>query len=248
MGKDLKQLMNQCYEMCDYIEKNGVIKQDMQMTLRENLRREFLNFVIYISTLSGRLEKEEETFINDMLGFYIDSNTADELKKKRDLNENTYGTKIPMALKYFVLADAGRKIKGDIYRNQKAKFVVDTFREIGQSYIASNSCAGEKEVDMLSKYCLMLDNYLKEYGLLRPDKKPITVAKPPKEEELEKLDPNELLAQLNSLTGLKSVKEDVNSLVNLMKVQKMREENGMKTTSVNRHMVFMGNPGTGKQR
>ena len=246
MGKDLKQLMNQCYEMCDYIEKNGVIKQDMQMTLRENLRREFLNFVIYISTLSGHLEKEEETFINDMLGFYIDSNTADELKKKRDLNENTYGTKIPMALKYFVLADAGRKIKGDIYRNQKAKFVVDTFREIGQSYIASNSCAGEKEVDMLSKYCLMLDNYLKEYGLLRPDKKPITVAKPPKEEEMEKLDSNELLAQLNSLTGLKSVKEDVNSLVNLMKVQKMREENGMKTTSVNRHMVFMGNPGTGK--
>lgn len=246
MGKDLKEMMNQCYEMCDYIERNGVIKQDMTMTLRENLRREFLNFVIYISTLSGQIEKDEEKFINEMLGFYIDPKTAGELKAKRDLNEASYGSKVPMAFKYFVLADAGRKIKGDIYRNQKAKFVADTFREIGQSYIANNSSAGEKEVDMLSKYCLMLDNYLKEYGLLRPDKKPITVAKPPKEEEIEKLDPNELLAQLNSLTGLKSVKEDVNSLVNLMKVQKLREENGMKTTSVNRHMVFMGNPGTGK--
>lgn len=246
MAKDLKELMNQCYEMCDYIERNGVIKQDLNMTLRENLRREFLNFVIYISTLSGHLEKEEEKFINEMLGFYIDSNTADDLKRKRDLNEATYGKTVPKALKYFVLADAGRKIKGDIYRNQKAKFVADTFREIGQSYLAGNSCAGEKEVAILSQYCLMLDNYLKEYGLLRPDKKPITVAKPPQAEELEKLDPNELLAQLNSLTGLKSVKEDVNALVNLMKVQKMREENGMKTTSVNRHMVFMGNPGTGK--
>lgn len=245
MGKDLRQLMNQCYEMCDYIEKNGVIKQDMSTTLRENLRREFLNFVIYLSMQSGHLEKEEEEFINDMLGFHIDPAMAADLKKKRDLNADTYGTKIPMALKYFVLADAGRKIKGDIYRNQKAKFVADTFREIGQSYIANNQCAGDAEIQLLSKYTVMLDNYLKEYGLLRPDKKPITVAKAVKE-EAEKLDADELLAQLNSLTGLKRVKEDVNSLVNLMKVQKMREENGMKTTSVNRHMVFMGNPGTGK--
>jgi SpoVK/Ycf46/Vps4 family AAA+-type ATPase len=55
-----------------------------------------------------------------------------------------------------------------------------------------------------------------------------------------------LLEKFNALTGLGSVKHQVNSLVNLIKVQKMREAQGMKTTSVSKHMVFMGNPGTGK--
>jgi len=252
MANDIRQKMDVCYQMCDYIESNGVIKQEMTISLKENLRREFLNFVIFISTIDDTFEKTEEDFINNELGFKLDSSMAKDLKKQRDLNAATYGTKIPMVMKYFVLADAGRKIKGDIYRNQKAKTLADTFREIGQSYIAANEKASENEIQILSKYCVMLDNYLKDFGLLRPDKKPITVAMPLAKESKkvevveEKLDADELLAQLNSLTGLKAVKEDVNSLVNLMKVQKMREENGMKTTSVNRHMVFMGNPGTGK--
>ncbi|MBR0397647.1 MAG: AAA family ATPase [Eubacterium sp.] len=56
----------------------------------------------------------------------------------------------------------------------------------------------------------------------------------------------ELIAELNALIGLKSVKEDVNSLINLVKVQQMRAERGLKTTNINKHMVFAGNPGSGK--
>ena len=93
----------------------------------------------------------------------------------------------------------------------------------------------------MSKYCVMLDNYLKEYGLLRPDKKTEPVIREEKTEDVD-----DLMAELNSLIGLKSVKEDLNALINLMKVQKMREENGMKQADINKHMVFMGNPGTGK--
>ena len=145
-------------------------------------------------------------------------------------------------MKYFVLADAGKKIAGDKYSNKKAKVLVDTFREIGQSYLAFNEGAGDKEIQLLSKYCVMLDNYLKEYALLRPDKKSEAFVK----EEEKPQDTKELMAELNSLTGLTSVKEDLNALINLMKVQKMREDNGMKQTEINKHMVFMGNPGTGK--
>ena len=57
---------------------------------------------------------------------------------------------------------------------------------------------------------------------------------------------DEVLAELNSYVGLASVKEEVESLVNLIKVQKMRRDMGIKTTEISNHMVFMGNPGTGK--
>ena len=56
----------------------------------------------------------------------------------------------------------------------------------------------------------------------------------------------EILGELNSLIGLDKVKSDVAQLINFLKVQKMREERGMATQPISRHLVFSGNPGTGK--
>ncbi len=54
------------------------------------------------------------------------------------------------------------------------------------------------------------------------------------------------MEELEELIGLESVKHDVEELIGLAKVRKMREEKDMKAVPVSLHLVFSGNPGTGK--
>ncbi|MBR4514465.1 MAG: AAA family ATPase [Lachnospiraceae bacterium] len=56
----------------------------------------------------------------------------------------------------------------------------------------------------------------------------------------------ELLEELNALTGMQSVKDEVRNLVNLLKICKLREQKGLKLPPTTNHLVFLGNPGTGK--
>ena len=51
--------------------------------------------------------------------------------------------------------------------------------------------------------------------------------------------------ELDELIGLESVKQEVNTLANFVKVQKMREAKGLKNPKLSYHLVFTGRPGTG---
>jgi len=56
----------------------------------------------------------------------------------------------------------------------------------------------------------------------------------------------ELMAELDSLIGLDGVKHEVHSLINLIKIRKLRQQHDLKVMDMSFHMVFTGNPGTGK--
>lgn len=56
----------------------------------------------------------------------------------------------------------------------------------------------------------------------------------------------ELLAELDGLVGLETVKEQVHSLIAFLQVQARRLEHGLPEAATSQHLVFLGNPGTGK--
>ena len=77
-----------------------------------------------------------------------------------------------------------------------------------------------------------------------------TAAKPAPEQETQEEEKPEsiedLKKELHSYIGLEDVKKEVDTLINLVTIQKLRKENGLPTNDLSLHMVFSGNPGTGK--
>ena len=56
----------------------------------------------------------------------------------------------------------------------------------------------------------------------------------------------EVRKELDQLVGLTEIKQYILSLEDFYEAQKLREKQGLKTTEVSKHMIFTGNPGTGK--
>ncbi|MGN0161864.1 MAG: AAA family ATPase [Lachnospiraceae bacterium] len=262
----LDKMLADVYSSCDEIERAGVIKTGLSNRLSEYVKDEFVKFLLYLAIADGSATEEELEFIRKKLNRPVGPQTVNMVVTA------TFAIEIPTPFKYFVLTDAGHKISGG--DNNRAKRLADTYARLGQEIVALNKTISDEELSALSRYCGMLDKYLREFGLYVSDRRfrrddifnqvnrentlqatgndadnqtpqslGIGAQEPVKldEETVE-----EILSELNDLVGLEKVKEDVQQIVNLLKIQNIRKERGMKTPDVSRHLVFSGNPGTGK--
>jgi adenylate kinase family enzyme len=71
-------------------------------------------------------------------------------------------------------------------------------------------------------------------------------AEPEPDPEPEARSVEELLAELDALVGLSEVKAEIHRQAAVLRVEGLRAEAGLKATTITRHLVFNGNPGTGK--
>jgi len=130
------------------------------------------------------------------------------------------------------------EIYGDFYGNsdtsisRRERNVRDKVRELSADRPATAELNIETEVESMEE----------------TERKPVAVAvKTPGEDPEKPKEPEKSgMEELNELVGLKTVKHDVEELIGLAKVRKMREEKGMKAVPMSLHLVFSGNPGTGK--
>lgn len=248
----LKELIATADEICQVMTDANVANAALQpMSLKEKFRFELLKFAVYLADADGEMDENELSIMSDYLGIKAEAKTMRAMKYRENIDDG-FGKKIPSTIKHAVLADAARKIYPDPFKNQKAQIMVDTYKLFGQTMLAAHhEEAGLETMSKYTAYVKMLEDFLKEYSVFYNSSqkiiRPAEVNPEPEETEEEKAAKLEkLMEEFNGLIGLSGVKHEVNSLINLIKVQNMRKAQGMKVSDVSKHMVFSGNPGTGK--
>ena len=244
MEENLTARIEMCYRICDAMNQAGMAKGTM-LPLRELLRTEFVKFMVYLSAADGAPSPEELDFIEKTTDMKMTMSQLDQFKRAQRIDSQLFATEVPKALKYFVLADAAHKLPKSPVQGTVSDYLLVTYQEMGQAFIACNDVTTDHEVKLLTDFLLMVEKFMKEYGIY-----PVHATKKMKtqkaEEPKEKPRVEDLLVELNSMVGLDGVKREVNSLVNLLQVQRLREKHGLKNSVMSRHLVFSGNPGTGK--
>ena len=272
MVVNLKQELNDCYMYGEIISHQG-FGPETGISMREMIKFDLLQFLAYlIDREASPTLYSEISFIHQYLGQYFTPNKLEIFKIERTYDK-AFAENPPRSLTYFAKADLSGKSAYTTKGFSKSRNLYNIYEKMGREFISSKREASAKELEAFNNYTAMMEKYIRDLNLFEPGKGPIPAGKIAnggkakssgnndgvegkldgmkgnlnvKEFSDEELNYEDLMKELNTLVGLEEVKKDIKSLVNLLKVKKMREERGMKQPSVSLHMVFSGNPGTGK--
>ena len=197
---------------------------------------DMLRYLTYLGLGDGIITDRELTFINEL---FVSNYSEEDLRK---LEGDVIDT-IPLSFECLHELDEFAR-NYDMTSVHSCNELFSSYKFLGKFFLTVDGNLDEEVLEKYEKYISDLKSSLGDY--LTDDEEIVyTIPKEIKtEEETHSID--EYLCELNRLVGLEKVKKDVNSLINLVQIRKLREKRGIKQPAMSLHLVFSGNPGTGK--
>ena len=209
---------------------------DLDVSLESVILDDLFQWFAYLGLGDEVITDNELEFINTLLD---STYTKDDIYKLSDLKLDS-----TQLLSFKCLSELDSFGQGfDMHNLNSANELYECFKLFGKFFITVDNQLDEK---VLGDYNECIGFLKEEYANIT--ERPITLNIPAAEEEIEEEEESleDYLAELNKLIGLENVKKDVNSLINLVQIRKIRESRGIKQPAMSLHLVFSGNPGTGK--
>lgn len=268
MDNETKTIYNSALEIADKIDSHLMKTTSSHESVKEMLRMDLRDFLIFLTIADHVIAKDEIRYINKSLGYDFDFETMKSFASKSKMVRDDFLNSPPPSMKAFLEFAKDEFVVHEAKYYDIKKLYLLVFQALGEDFLSSCKHMDEKEVNQLTRYRFMLESNIRSYTKsggnkpYRPDSIPFkprsTEAVKEKQEsdipfigtvsggDKTRDDLDTLLQELDSLIGLASVKEEVKNLINLLKVIEIRKKHGLKAPSVTKHFVFTGNPGTGK--
>ena len=170
--------------------------------------------------LMKKMGNTQKDFLGDLFGDLFGSGQKSDVKEKKPLQDDK---------KKNVTAPSKPAVKSPAKTSEPVS-----------GKLSEKTVTEEEAVELAQTVLSDARKLVSEDALLRESEKQRIQQKKEAEPETDPID------DLNNLIGLKTIKHDVLELTDFVKVQKMREKEGLKSVPVSLHLVFSGNPGTGK--
>ena len=244
MNIDIKNAVNNLLIACNSIKKHSSGDVSIK-SIDELVIVDILTFIEYIS------KDESKDRISFFKLMYLDA-------KYSPLLPRACNNELPVSFKILSLLDM------KMFSNKGitlSSLYVTLIAEIGKYYILNSLDRNHIDKNKFLKYLAIVNdykedakkqekldssknqNYIKDTEGITPD---ISLTRVSSEDMESEKSLEDLQEELDSLIGLMSVKKEISSLINLLKVNKIRKERGLSTPKTSNHLVFLGNPGTGK--
>lgn len=221
------------------------------VALRESVRKGF-DYLIEgvlceIASADGPISKVEADVLNLLLGKQKTKIYYNELLKGGSDITQTFGTVIDVAIQL-----SGIENSND-YDPQNDP-VLKCIETLGLAVVSADDDVNQHELTCLSKFTAILHSKAAAFDRrLQSLKDDPSTSESPTKALVTQVGANapsvtleQCVTELHALVGLVSVKREVETLINLARVFSLRKENGLPVPDMSFHMVFSGNPGTGK--
>ena len=247
MKRSRNETFQYLYQLCERYQAQGRQVKESNLLLKEYAQFALKRFMLYLIGSEKNITDDVINLMTECYKMPFTRESVRNLLEEQPVSSDEVFTVLSKLLAVFTEAD----IQNEAKYGSTSLFLLEFLNELGLEFITSETVQNnDKTIRTLGVLMQRLRSYrsayLQNWKKFHQEKKNSVLSEPKiqapePEESLE-----ELLQKLDALTGLTSVKQELNSLINLLKVHKLRAERNMPKTSVSLHMVFSGNPGTGK--
>ena len=244
----LKKALAQLVALCEHGSDHKLSDFSTVIETKMEIRKELLDFLSFLSVSDLSVSEYEAQFISLYTSVTMTKTELSDYITEKDIYSDKFEKRAPDILIKLIEQDNDTFVLDNL-KASAGEAYIQVFESFGKEFIVCDGEADESEVDDLTKYIANLREY-KNNNALFPEDVPSAIdvskihAGETDSEKAEAL--NELMRELNDMIGLQNVKNDVTSLVHLQQIRRLRKERGLKDIPISNHLVFYGNPGTGK--
>lgn len=220
-GETFIDIFNFCIYISQFVDENFVINDEKSKLQQQQIPFQILIFLIQIrNRFIDYIDKDGHYLNSQLLGILAEDDDELNLDQQSVNDANEMEEELNVIYRFFAILNTKYKIAGTT--EQLKKDFYNNFKTLSSDILYN------QRKNVADNFSDSADLYSLELRLA-------------KEKALQSL-----LEELNSYIGLGRVKDEVKNLINLVHIRELRKAAGLKLVPLSFHLVFLGNPGTGK--